>query len=154
MKLSVPNPQYCHVAFLPEGPSCCSLKSREVSAVIWHRIWPLFRKCILEYTEYSLTSRVHLSDPGKRLNVTCWSGVGCRRQMLSLLLTKAVLMLYSAKDKMGFLLPFYILVHFVCFQICFLNLSPSFNGSFRPLLLQPVLSSQTYSLLPIKSVQI
>lgn len=33
--------------------------------------------------------------------------------MLSLLLTKAVLMLYSAKDKMGFLLPFYILVHFV-----------------------------------------
>lgn len=80
----------------------------------------------------------------------------CGEQMLSLLLTKATLLLDLVKEETGSLFwPFfYILVHVVCFQIYFLNLSPSLCASSRPLLLQPLLASQTHSFLPIKTVQI
>lgn len=76
--------------------------------------------------------------------------------MLSLLLTKAALLLDLVKEETSsFCLFFfkYILANVVCFQdFFFLNLSPYLYAI--PLLLKPLLASQTHSFLPIKTVQI
>lgn len=106
----------------------------------------------LEY----LNSPVSPSASSQRLKVIYWLKRLLRKADVVSVVDEgsAAVELGWRRNGLLFFLPFCILVHCVCFQISSVNLSPSLYGSSLSRLLQPSLSSQTHSFLPIKTVQI